>query len=203
MSLSPYRIRSADAWARAREDYLAGMPAEAVCRRHDLGLSAFRRRAARHGWRRADQDDPAGTDDLALYDDLGLDDEVVTARRRYLQALEQGRSVEAARWRRLWLELSAQSRAINADLYPGLGPARIAALIEADRREAEAEEEAEAAALSLGQPVPPSLSAPDAPAPDAQDGNVHDVHPTFSSAHFAEAQPAPDDALRNRTLAAP
>lgn len=198
MTLSPYRIRSADTWARARDDYLSGMTAEAVCRRHDLGLSAFRRRAARHGWRRADQDAPGGADDLAIYDDLDLDDEVVTARRRYLQALEQGRSVEAARWRRLWQALSAQSRAIDADLFPGLTPLQIAAQVEADRQEVEAEEEAEAAALSLGAPVHPSLSGP-----DTGPSNVHDVHPVFSGAHFAEPHPAPDDALRNSTRAAP
>ncbi len=198
MCLSPYRIRSADVWARARDDYLSGMPAEAVCRRHDLGLSAFRRRARRHGWRRLDQEAPAGADDLALYDDLGLDDQMETARRRYLQALEQGRAVDAARWRRLWQELEAEHHAVIADLYRGLTPAEIADQRRADRLEAEAAEVEEDAALSLGPPVHPSLPGPQMP-PE----NVHDVHPLFSSAHFAKAQLVPDDALRNRTLAAP
>jgi hypothetical protein len=198
MSLSPYRIRSADVWAQAREDYLAGMPAEAVCRRHDLGLSAFRRRARRHGWRRLDQDAPAGAEDLSLYDDLGLDDQMETARRRYLQALEQGRSVDAARWRRLWRELEAENHALIADLYRGLAPAEIADLRQADRLEFEAAEAEEDAALSLGPVVPPSL-----PGPDATPQNVHDVHPVFSSAQISEAQPAPNDALRNNTRAAP
>ena len=40
-----YRIREAAVGAKARTDYLSGLSAEAVCRRHDLGLSAFRRRA--------------------------------------------------------------------------------------------------------------------------------------------------------------
>lgn len=198
MSLSPYRIRSADVWARARDDYLAGMTAEAVCRRHDLGLSAFRRRARRHGWRRLDQDAPAEADDLALYDDLGLEDQMETARRRYLQALEQGRAVDAARWRRLWRELEAEHQAVIADLYPGLTPAGIVDQRRADRLEAEAEEAEEDAALSLGPVVHPSL-----PGPGASSGHVHPVHPVFSSVQIPEAQPAPDDALRNRTLAAP
>lgn len=198
MSLSPYRIRSADVWARAREDYLAGMTAEAVCRRHALGLSAFRRRARRHGWRRLDQEAPAGADDLALYDDLGLDDQMETARRRYLQALDQGRAVDAARWRRLWRELEAENRALIADLYRGLTPAQIVDQRQADRLEAEAEEAEEDAALSLGPPAHPALSGP-----EAMPGNVHHVHPVFSGAHFDPAQPPADDALRNRTRAAP
>lgn len=198
MNLSPYRIRSADVWTQAREDYLSGMSAEAVCRRHDLGLSAFRRRARRHGWRRLDQDAPAGGEDLALYDDLGLDDQMETARRRYLQALEQGRAVDAARWRRLWRELEAESHAVIADLYCGLAPAEIADQRQADRLELEAAEAEEDATLLLGPPVHPSLPGPEAPSE-----NVHDVHPVFSSAHFDPAQPAPDDALRNSTRAAP
>lgn len=198
MSLSPYRIRSADVWARARDDYLAGMAAEAVCRRHDLGLSAFRRRARRHGWRRLDQEAPAGADDLALYDDLGLDDQMETARRRYLQALEQGRAVDAARWRRLWRELEAESQAVIADVYCGLTPAEIVDQRRADRLEAEAAEAEEDAALSLGPVVPASL-----PGPEASCANVHDVHPVSSGAQRPGAQPAPDEALRNRTRAAP
>jgi hypothetical protein len=190
MTLSPYRIRAADTWAQARDDYLSGMTAEAVCRRHDLGLSAFRRRAARQGWRRADQAEPAGPDDLAIYDDLGLDDEVRTARRRYLQALEQGRSVEAARWRRLWLVLSADRVAAQAEAYRDFGPSEWLDQMHADNLAVEAEEEAEDVALGL-------------PEPHAASSNVHDVHPVFSSAHFAEPHPAPDDTLRNSTRAAP
>lgn len=198
MNLSPYRIRSADVWTQAREDYLSGMTAEAVCRRHDLGLSAFRRRARRHGWRRLDQDAPAGVEDLALYDDLGLDDQMETARRRYLQALEQGRAVDAARWRRLWRELEAEHHALIADLYRDLTPAEIADQRQADRLELEAAEAEEDATLLLGPPVHPSL-----PGPGASSENVHDVHPVFSGAHFDPAQPAPDEVLRNSTRAAP
>lgn len=198
MTHSPYRIRSSETWAKARDDYLAGMTAEAVCRRHDLGLSAFRRRARKYGWRRADREDPAGVECLAIYDDLGLDDEVATARRRYFQALEQGRSVEAVRWRRLWIEVEAEWRTILAELYRGLTPAQRIAQSEADRRDYEAQEDAEDDALLLAGPVDFPLSAP-----DAAGENVHDVHPVFSSAHFDPAHPDPDEALRNSTRAAP
>ncbi|MGO4410666.1 MULTISPECIES: hypothetical protein [unclassified Brevundimonas] len=47
--------RSADLWALARADYLAGGSAPEVCERHDLSLSTFRHRARVEGWRRADQ----------------------------------------------------------------------------------------------------------------------------------------------------
>ena len=71
----PYRIREAAIWAQARTDYLSGLSAEAVCRRHDLGLSAFRRRARKYGWRRSDQvEPPPGELDLNLYSDLDMDD---------------------------------------------------------------------------------------------------------------------------------
>ena len=47
--------RSADLWALARSDYLAGGSAPEVCERHGLSLSTFRWRARHEGWRRADQ----------------------------------------------------------------------------------------------------------------------------------------------------
>ncbi|MFN3816169.1 hypothetical protein [Brevundimonas sp.] len=45
-------------WTAAREEYLAGATAEAVCRRHDLRLSTFRRYLQEGGWRRMDQPEP-------------------------------------------------------------------------------------------------------------------------------------------------
>ena len=49
-----YRVRSQEIWDLARDDYLAGKPARIVCRRYDLGLSAFRIRARKGEWRRGD-----------------------------------------------------------------------------------------------------------------------------------------------------
>jgi len=53
-----YGIRSPETWAEARDAYLAGEAADSVCRRFDLGLTAFRTRAREQGWRRSDLDDP-------------------------------------------------------------------------------------------------------------------------------------------------
>ena len=57
---APPRRLTGDArrWAAAKDEYLAGSPAEAVCRRHDLRLSTFRRHAQQQGWRRMDQPEP-------------------------------------------------------------------------------------------------------------------------------------------------
>jgi hypothetical protein len=136
----PYRIRSPETWAQARDDYLAGLDAESVCRRHDLGLSAFRRRARKYGWRRVDQDDPAPRDpdrdlDLSIYDDVTAEEQIRMARQRFTRALDHGRPMEAARWRRLWRELCAETQALDADLFPGMGRAEVAALLAADARD--------------------------------------------------------------------
>ena len=44
-----------EVWAQVRDDYLAGWSAPACCRRHGVGLSTLRKRAAEEGWRRTDQ----------------------------------------------------------------------------------------------------------------------------------------------------
>lgn len=183
----PYRIRSAETWAQARDDYLAGLDAEAVCRRHDLGLSAFRRRARKYGWRRIDQDDPApDVLDLSVYEDVGPDDQVRTAYLRFVRALELGRAVEAARWRRLWRELVAERNATDAEVFPGLDRAEIAGLLAA---EAAAEEDEDEALLLAAPPRAAALPAPEGTATAAE--KVHDVHSAFSSAHFPAAGSAP------------
>lgn len=164
----PYRIRSPETWARAREDYLAGMDAEAVCSRHDLGLSALRRRARREGWRRLDQDHPAPAD-LSIYDDVQSDEQVELARLRFVRALHQGKSVEAARWRRLRLEMRREDDALDADLFPGMGRGEIRTFLVAERDQIDAEEDR----LALAAPERrPALARPE---------NVHDVHAIFSS----------------------
>ncbi len=149
-----YRIRSADVWVQARDDYLSGLSAETVCRRHDLGLSAFRRRARKYGWRRSDQVElPPGETDLALYGDLSLEEQIETARLRFVQALEIGKATEARRWRRLWLELCEARQTLDAEFFRGMSPAGIAAALAGDPAEDETEEEARL----LG---PPRLSGP-------------------------------------------
>lgn len=194
----PYRIRSPETWAQAREDYLSGMAAEAVCSRHDLGLSAFRRRARREAWRRADQDDPAPADpDLSIYDDIEMDEQADLARLRFIEALNRGRSVEAARWRRLWLEMRRETDTLDAELFRGMSRQEISAALTAERHQLDAEDERLALA---GPDRPPALPRPE---------NVHDVHAIFSSGDSAGAEsrgPQPavgGETLRNSTRAAP
>lgn len=142
----PYRIRPAETWVQARDDYLAGLSAETVCRRHDLGLSAFRRRARKFGWRRSDQvEPPPGEIDLSPYEDMDMDEQVRTARLRFVQALDIGRATEARRWRTLWLELRAACDELDADFWKGMSPDQIKAFraaMYAQEAEADATEEA-------------------------------------------------------------
>lgn len=100
-----YRIRSDDTWARARDDYLAGMTAEQVCRRYDLGLRAFRDHARAEGWRRVDQPDPEPDDadaDFVIFEDFDIDDLQRMSRRRMIAATVRGDAMAANRWRRVY-----------------------------------------------------------------------------------------------------
>lgn len=162
-----YRIRSVETWVQARDDYLGGMSAVAVCHRHDLGLSAFRRRARKYGWRRKDQADPAPAElDLTIYDDLHVDDEVELARLRFVQALSHGKAIEAARWRRLWVQMRDELAEFDAEFFRGYTPEQRAAVL-ADRDD---DEDSPEEALLLAAPAP-------APSPDEK---VHHVHSVFS-----------------------
>lgn len=101
-------------WAAVREDYLTGRSAPECARRHGVSVGALRARAARDGWRRADQPwTPA--DRLDPWDE-GVDLETrvggdldkvevcelaFVAHRRMLRAVMRGDAVEALRWRRV------------------------------------------------------------------------------------------------------
>jgi hypothetical protein len=139
----PYLIREAAVWAQARKDYLSGLSAEAVCRRHDLGLSAFRRRARKYGWRRSDQvAPPVGETDLTLYEDISPDEQIAAARLRFVEALEIGRATDARRWRRLWLELIDSARESDAVFFNGMSADEVSAVLDRERREIDDEDEA-------------------------------------------------------------
>ncbi|WP_395650537.1 hypothetical protein [Brevundimonas sp.] len=111
-----YRIRSPETWALARDAYLAGAAAEAVCRRFDLGLTAFRTRAREQGWRRSDLDDPepepldtARPDHTSpVWDPDDPEDDFAdpdalrrVAADKMALAVRRGRVDEALRWARL------------------------------------------------------------------------------------------------------
>ena len=197
----PYRIRSPEVWIQARDDYVAGLDAEAVCRRHDLGLSAFRRRARKYGWRRKDQADPKpAAFDLTIYDDLNEEDEMDTARLRYLHALECGRPMEALRWRRLWRELCDENDAWLDLLYPDEPPARVRDRVAAAPKRDETEEEVRILSASPADPAPQAEPQGEvAPSDSAPREKVHDVHSIFSGVHISTpARPSKRAARRQR-----
>lgn len=112
-----YRVRSQEVWDMARKDYLAGEPARIVCRRYDLGVSAFRVRARKAGWRLQDQDDPDMYDpavELEDIEDIDLSAMALSARRRLQLSLMDGEATDALRWLKIFetlLSLAAETPA--------------------------------------------------------------------------------------------
>lgn len=107
------RIRPPETWGRARDDYLAGVSGPAVCARYDLGLSAFRRRAATGGWRRSDQPSPLPAGPLEVEGDLNeasYGDLAEMAAMHLRVAIVNGRVGESAAWLRLHLRLTEAAR---------------------------------------------------------------------------------------------
>jgi hypothetical protein len=127
-----YRVRSQQVWDLARDDYLAGEPARVVCRRYDLGLSAFRVRARKAGWRLQDQDDPDMYDpavELEDIEDIDLSAMALSARRRLQLSLMDGEATEALRWLKIFETLSSMAPETPAEtrnvhrLHPDFSPA--------------------------------------------------------------------------------
>lgn len=101
-----YRIRKTETWDQARQAYLSGQSAEAVCARFGLGLSAVRQRARGQGWRRADLADPEPepldeTDHDEVVPEVDLGETVRIAAAQMTLAARRGRVDEALRWGRL------------------------------------------------------------------------------------------------------
>ena len=109
-----YRPASDTVWETARKEYLAGDTAETVCARYGMGVSTFRARSKKEGWRRRDQDDPvADPVDLPFETAQGLPDfgdMAAHALVRLGRAVEAGRAMEAARWMRLHAHLTRLAR---------------------------------------------------------------------------------------------
>ena len=110
-----YRIRSPETWAQARDDYLFGHSAEQVCRRYDLSLRTFRRRARQEGWRRIDHADPdplvEGEEHLHLFEDYDARELARIAHLRMAAAIVRGDALEATGWRRIHTTLKAEIEA--------------------------------------------------------------------------------------------
>lgn len=103
-----------EVWTAVRDDYLSGLSAPECCRRHAVKVSALRARAAREGWRRADQVwtpphqlDP-WDEGLELEDRVHGDldrvephDLVSIADRRMTRAVLRGDATAVMRWHRV------------------------------------------------------------------------------------------------------
>lgn len=155
-----YRSRSDETWARARDDYLAGMTAEQVCLRHDLGLRSFWNRAADEGWRRCDQPDPAPDEvgGLGVFDDFKPSDLEDLARLRMVAAMTRGHSTEALRWRRVYAFWRTEAEALAEWM------ARDEELAVERRRAAESAQSA--------QRFPPSAGTDDVSPPKTADADL-------------------------------
>ena len=117
-----------EVWAAVRDDYLAGLSAPEVCRRHGVRLSAMRSRAAREGWRRIDQ--PWAPRNRLDPDDEGVELEArvggdldkvelrelsFVAARRAMRAVMQGDAAGALRWLRVRDAMDADAAEMERD----------------------------------------------------------------------------------------
>ena len=183
-------------WAAARDEYLTGSPAEAVCRRHDLRLATFRRRALREGWRRMDQPPPAPAPAPPSQDEplvipeapealsgtpLTAGQMVDKAWSHVQAAVAAGRLIEARGWLRLYKELKPFVR------YEEIAAREARMEREATERRA-AEEAADEEPLVI---------------PEAPSGAVRDVAPSlhcFSAPESHASTPA-DEPISTSDLA--
>jgi len=113
-------------WEAVKADYLAGLSGPDCCRRHGVKLSALRDRAARHGWRRADQPwtpphalDP-WDEGLALeeategdLDRLDWEELAHVAESRMMRAVLRGDAGEVMRWDRVTTILDQRAAEVN------------------------------------------------------------------------------------------
>ena len=116
------RVAPDEVWARVQADYVGGLPASEACRRHGVGLTALRNRAAREGWRRSDQpwtppnrlhpDDEGALLEAQVCGDLDqveMRELSFIAQRRMMRAVLRGDASEALRWRRVRIALHSEA----------------------------------------------------------------------------------------------
>ncbi|KQY88075.1 MULTISPECIES: hypothetical protein [unclassified Brevundimonas] len=129
-STNGHRSAPDEVWAQVRQDYLAGISAPECCRRHGVGLTALRKRAAGEGWRRADQPwtppvrlDP-WDEGVLLEDRVAGDLDKVElhelewiADRRMMRAVLRGDAVEALRWRRVRAVIESDARELARRIH--------------------------------------------------------------------------------------
>ena len=122
------RAAPSEVWDAVRADYLAGLSASECCRRHGVGMTSLRDRAAREGWRRSDQPwtppdalDPwdEGVELEAEVggdlDKVGFNQLAYVAHRRMMRAVMRGDATEALRWRRVRLIMDEEEAEVLWD----------------------------------------------------------------------------------------
>ena len=104
----PYLDLESARWARARDDYRAGLSAAEVCGRHGLARSTFHARAHAERWRRCDlapSAKPGAPPEADDFDPAAARRPAVEmadlAHRRLSHAVDKGRLREALGWQRL------------------------------------------------------------------------------------------------------
>ena len=128
--LPRYRRAPDHVWDQVREDYLAGYSARECSRRHGVGVTNIRRRAAEQGWRRVDQtwtSPPALDPDdegSALAADVDGDLDQIALRelawvaiRRMMRAVLKGDAAEALRWRRVRIAMEDEDEEMMRKIY--------------------------------------------------------------------------------------
>jgi hypothetical protein len=120
------RTAPEEVWAAAPAGYVAGRTGPEVCRRYGLGIRTLRKRAAREGWRRADQPwiPPNRLD--ALDEGVALEDRIEgeldrleyhqlahVADCRMMRAVLRGDAAEALRWARVRDRMKADDAEIQ------------------------------------------------------------------------------------------
>lgn len=115
------RVAPEAVWAEVRRDYTDGVSAPECCRRHGVGLTALRDRAAREEWRRKDlpwvpprnrldpEDEGVALEARANLDQIEIRQLWYVAHRRMLRAVLRGDAVEALRWRRVAQAMDEES----------------------------------------------------------------------------------------------
>ncbi len=177
-----YQVHDEAVWRAARDDYLSGHSAEAVCAQHNLNLSTFRHRARREGWRKSDAESPlpASLDDAPEPDAAPPTPELVDlAWRSAAAAIRRGRVHEARAWMRLWNELKA-----------------VAAEDEERERKAEASarwKEQQAAKAVADEALAQALVQADGAI--KAEARLHPLHPDFEAPSDPGAPPAPPPGL--------
>ena len=120
------RAAPAEVWEAVKDDYLAGLSGPECCRRHGVTLSALRDRAARQGWRRADQPwvpphalDP-WDEGRILEERIGGDLDQIewselshVAEGRMMRAVLRGEAAEVLRWNRVLEILEVREAALR------------------------------------------------------------------------------------------